>query len=125
MKKLLYCFALFAVTSIVCLIVAYGITRYSVRQEQAVPNTGLETETVNDVDDRPPSTGLIKAQYWKAFLRQKNTILCQVKLYHSEPQHHLPHTHILSVCRKRRGEMMEEHMDIYDGCIPLFGRYTS
>ena len=52
MKKLLYCFALFAVTSIVCLIVAYGITRYSVRQEQAVPNTVIETETVNDVDDR-------------------------------------------------------------------------
>ena len=38
--------------SIVCLIVAYGITRYSVRQEQAVPNTVIETETVNDVDDR-------------------------------------------------------------------------
>ena len=37
MKKLLYCFALFAVTSIVCLIVAYGITRYSVRQEQVKP----------------------------------------------------------------------------------------
>lgn len=52
MKKLLYCFALFAVTSVVCLIVAYGITRYSVRQEQAVPNTVIETETVNDVDDR-------------------------------------------------------------------------
>ena len=45
-------FALFAVTSVVCLIVAYGITRYSVRQEQAVPNTVIETETVNDVDDR-------------------------------------------------------------------------
>ena len=35
-----------------CVIVAYGITRYSVRQEQAVPNTVIETETVNDVDDR-------------------------------------------------------------------------
>ena len=51
-EEVIILFALFAVTSIVCLIVAYGITRYSVRQEQAVPNTVIETETVNDVDDR-------------------------------------------------------------------------
>ena len=52
MKKVLYCVLLFVATSIVCLIVGYGITRYSVRQEQAVPNTVIETETVNDMDDK-------------------------------------------------------------------------
>ena len=52
MKKVLYCVMLFVATSIVCLIVGYGITRYSVRQEQAVPNTVIETETVNDMDDK-------------------------------------------------------------------------
>lgn len=30
----------------------YGVTRYNVRQEQAVPNTVIETETVNDMDDK-------------------------------------------------------------------------
>ena len=49
MKKVLYCLLLFAVTSIICLIVGYGITRYSLRQEQAVPNTVIETETVDDM----------------------------------------------------------------------------
>lgn len=52
MKKILYCFLLFAGTSLVCLIVGYGITRYNVRQEQAIPNTVIETETVNDMDDK-------------------------------------------------------------------------
>lgn len=52
MKKIVYCFLLFAATSVVCLIVGYGITRYHVRQEQAVPNTVIETETVNDMDEK-------------------------------------------------------------------------
>ena len=52
MKKVLYCVLLFVATSIVCLIVGYGITRYSVRQEQAVPNTVIETERGNDMDDK-------------------------------------------------------------------------
>ena len=52
MKKVLYCVLLFIATSIVCLIVGYGVTRYNVRQEQAVPNTVIENETVNDMDDK-------------------------------------------------------------------------
>ena len=47
MKKVLYCVLLFVATSIVCLIVGYGITRYSVRQEQAVPNTVIVVLSVN------------------------------------------------------------------------------
>ncbi|MCB7317826.1 hypothetical protein [Lacrimispora sp. 210928-DFI.3.58] len=52
MKRVMYCFLLFAVTSVVCLIAGYGLTRYSVRQERAVPNTVIETETVNDMDEK-------------------------------------------------------------------------
>lgn len=52
MKRVLYCVLLFAVTSVVCLLAVYGITRYSIRQEQAVPNTIMETETVNDADEK-------------------------------------------------------------------------
>lgn len=52
MKKILYCLLLFAATSVVCLLVGYGITRYSLRQEQAVPNTVIETETVDDMEGK-------------------------------------------------------------------------
>ena len=52
MKKVLYFVLLFVVTSVVCLLAGYGITRYSIRQEQAVPNTIMETETVNDADEK-------------------------------------------------------------------------
>lgn len=52
MKKVLYCLLLFAATSIVCFIVGYGITRHNLRQEQAVPNTVIESETVNDMGDK-------------------------------------------------------------------------
>ena len=126
MKKLLYCFALFAVTSIVCLIVAYGITRYSVRQEQAVPNTVIETETVNDVDDRaamnqeqvkPILESVSPAEEYYLVSELSPGIL-------QRPQHHLPlypySCHGFS--GKGEGEADGGHMvSVYDGCIPLFG----
>ena len=102
MKKLLYCFALFAVTSIVCLIVAYGITRYSVRQEQAVPNTVIETETVNDVDDRAAMT----QEQVKPI--QKKTILCRSPAFSwysaatAAPSASIP-IFLSRIFRKRRG----------------------
>ena len=107
MKKLLYCFALFAVTSIVCLIVAYGITRYSVRQEQAVPNTVIETETVNDVDDRAAmKPGAGKANTGKRFSGRRILSCVGVRLSPGilqRPQHHLPLYHIPVTDPERRG----------------------
>ena len=52
MKRVLYCILLFAVTSVVCLFAVYGITRYSIQREQAVPNTLIETETANDINEQ-------------------------------------------------------------------------
>lgn len=52
MKRVSYFLLLFVVTSVVCILFAYGITRYNLRQEQAVPNTVIETETVNDMDEK-------------------------------------------------------------------------
>ncbi|MGN0372273.1 MAG: hypothetical protein ACI4F3_05610 [Enterocloster sp.] len=52
MKRIWYCLGLFLLTSVVCLLAGYGITRYSIRQVQPVPNTVLETETVNDMDEK-------------------------------------------------------------------------
>lgn len=127
MKKLLYCFALFAVTSIVCLIVAYGITRYSVRQEQAVPNTVIETETVNDVDDRaamnqeqvkPILESVSPAEEY--YLVSESGFLL---VFCSDRSTICLYTHIpVTDFRKGEGEADGGHMvSVHDGCIPLFG----
>lgn len=52
MRKIISFILLFAAASVICLLAGYGITRYSIRQEKAVPNTVLETETVNDADEK-------------------------------------------------------------------------
>lgn len=52
MKRVMYCFLLFVAASAACLIAGYGITRYYIRQERAIPNTVIETETVNDMEGR-------------------------------------------------------------------------
>ena len=48
MKKYLYCLLLFLGVSALCLAVGYGVTRISVKREEAVPNTVLATETVTE-----------------------------------------------------------------------------
>ena len=48
MKKYLYILILFLGVSAVCLAVGYGITRWSVKEEKAIPNTVLATETVSE-----------------------------------------------------------------------------
>ena len=45
----MYCYALlFLGTAFLCLVLIYGLTRYRIRQEEPIPNTILETETVRD-----------------------------------------------------------------------------
>ena len=45
--KRMYCYALlFLGTAFLCLVLIYGLTRYRIRQEEPIPNTILETETV-------------------------------------------------------------------------------
>ena len=49
----MYCYALlFLGTALLCLVLIYGLTRYRIRQEEAIPNTILETETVRDMEGR-------------------------------------------------------------------------
>ena len=53
MMKRMYCYALlFLGTALLCLILIYGLTRYRIRQEEPIPNTILETETVRDMEGR-------------------------------------------------------------------------
>ena len=60
MKKLLYCFALFLGASFVCVGVIYGIMRCSIRQEQAFPDTVIETETADDMEGRAAMSRQVK-----------------------------------------------------------------
>lgn len=48
MKKYMFCFLLFAVTSLLCLGIGFIITKDSVQPEEAVPGATLETETVTE-----------------------------------------------------------------------------
>ena len=77
MKRVMYCFLLFAVTSVVCLIAGYGLTRYSVRQERAVPNTVIETETVNDMDEKTAMNQEQIKRSWRPAPRRRSIIWCQ------------------------------------------------
>ena len=51
MKKYLYCVLLFAAASLVCLAAGYALTRYSIRQEEGAPNSLIEMETVDPMEN--------------------------------------------------------------------------
>lgn len=51
-KRILYGLLIFGAVSAACVLAGYGLTRYGMRQEQAVPNTVIETETVRDVENQ-------------------------------------------------------------------------
>ena len=48
MKKYMFCFLLFAATSLLCLGICFVITKDSVQPEEAIPGATLETETVTE-----------------------------------------------------------------------------
>ena len=48
MKKYMFCFLLFAATSLHCLGIGFVITKDSVQPEEAIPGATLETETVTE-----------------------------------------------------------------------------
>ena len=48
MKKYMFCFLLFAATSLLCLGIGFVITKDSVQPEEAIPGAALETETVTE-----------------------------------------------------------------------------
>lgn len=48
MKKYMFCFLLFAATSLPCLGIGFVITKDSVQPEEAIPGATLETETVTE-----------------------------------------------------------------------------
>ena len=48
MKKYMFCFLLFAATSLLCLGIGFVITKDSVQPEEAIPGAILETETVTE-----------------------------------------------------------------------------
>ncbi len=52
MRRMYYYALLFLGTALLCLFLIYGLTRYRIRQEEPIPNTILETETVRDMEGR-------------------------------------------------------------------------
>lgn len=71
MKKYVYCFLLIIAACIICIGAGYWFTRSSVRQEPAIPNVTVETETVpedgmafeTDDTEARPAAGQEPAKY--------------------------------------------------------------
>ena len=47
MKHFLFALGLFSISAVVSVLVIYGAARYQMREEAPVPNTVIETESVN------------------------------------------------------------------------------
>ena len=76
MKKFLYCALLFAAASFVCLAGGYALTRYSIRQEEGTPNSLIETQTVDPMENLAAAGQEEIRPVWK--LRQgRNFIWCR------------------------------------------------
>jgi hypothetical protein len=77
--KRMYCYALlFLGTAFLCLVLIYGLTRYRIRQEEPIPNTILETETVRDMEGQEESKEeyflVSEAGFLLVFCSDKSTI---------------------------------------------------
>ena len=52
MKHFLFALGLFSISAVVSVLVIYGAARYQMREEAPVPNTVIETESVNEMEGR-------------------------------------------------------------------------
>ena len=52
MKHFLFALGLFSISAVVSVLVIYGAARYKMREEAPVPNTVIETESVNEMEGR-------------------------------------------------------------------------
>ena len=50
MKHFLFALGLFSISAVVSVLVIYGAARYQMREEAPVPNTVIETESVNEME---------------------------------------------------------------------------
>ena len=52
MKHFLFALGLFGISAVVSVLIIYGEARYQMREEAPVPNTVIETESVNEMEGR-------------------------------------------------------------------------
>ncbi len=56
MKHFLFALGLFGISAVVSVLIIYGAARYQMREEAPVPNTVIETESVNEWKEGQPQT---------------------------------------------------------------------
>ena len=54
MKHFLFALGLFGISAVVSVLIIYGAARYQMREEAPVPNTVIETESVNEMEESRP-----------------------------------------------------------------------
>ena len=52
MKHFLFALGLFGISAVVSVLIIYGAARYQMREEAPVPNTVIESESVNEMEGR-------------------------------------------------------------------------
>ena len=52
MKHFLFALGLFGISAVVSVLIIYGAASYQMREEAPVPNTVIETESVNEMEGR-------------------------------------------------------------------------
>lgn len=109
MKKYMFCFLLFVAASAVCLGIGFAVTKNSVRPEEAIPGTEIETVEVTESqivinqESAEPASGAVVNKYYLVsedgyllILYQDKDTIC---LY--------THTPVTDFPEEERGKLMD------------------
>ena len=115
MKHFLFALGLFSISAVVSVLVIYGAARYQMREEAPVPNTVIETESVNEMEGRaaanqesitPVSSRYFLVSFLLVFCSDKSTVC----LYTHIPVTDFPES---ERARLMEGIWFSDMMDVY------------
>ena len=113
MKHFLFALGLFGISAVVSVLIIYGAARYQMREEAPVPNTVIETESVNEMEGRAAANQersqyflVSEAGFLLVFCSDKSTVC----LYTHIPVTDFPESERV---RLMEGIWFSDMMDVY------------
>ena len=109
MKHFLFALGLFSISAVVSVLVIYGAARYQMREEAPVPNTVIETESVNEMEGRAAANRYFlvsESGFLLVFCSDKSTVC----LYTHIPVTDFPES---ERARLMEGIWFSDMMDVY------------
>ena len=118
MKHFLFALGLFGISAVVSVLIIYGAARYQMREEAPVPNTVIETESVNEMEGRAAANQesiiTARSQYFLVSEAGFLLVFCSDKstvcLYTHIPVTAVPESERV---RLREGIWFSDMMDVY------------